>query len=282
VSNKLRPSQRRVTTAILSDDTKRIIAEKNFFLYSVTIKTVMFQLTFRITRLMIFMMLGLALAQCSTPKNACIQLTGLQQKHEKLSRKLSKPNAKTSQITIVGLLEGKTKKVNVPTVMTIGPGDLQVELPFFASHYQPSKRTFQSNERLNQRLDELHEQMENMAPFEEGYSILSSDTSKLTEYVPDRFDEQHRKAKRSGIISLLLLPPTAGLLLAVPLIGILAYSASVIFGFRSLKQYRNTINKKGRWTAMTALIIASIPYAFAIFAIGYLIIFFLFFWEGEE
>ncbi|MFT4834344.1 MAG: hypothetical protein ACJAVY_000174 [Marinoscillum sp.] len=213
------------------------------------------------------------LAQCSAPKNACLQLTNLDQKYEKLPKRLSKANSKDAKFDLSSLFEEDYNGLANQRIDHAALGGNEEGLPVYAVNDQGFASASLGNEKLTKRIEKLQLLMDEMRPLLALDTILTVDTSKNPVYIPNQFNEQHRKAKKNAGLSLAFV-----LLTFIPAIGILAYIASVVLAFRSLKLYKKSLDKKGRGLAIASLTIAGIFLAALLFLLFIVIVFF---WGGS-
>ncbi len=209
------------------------------------------------------------LAQCSAPKNVCIQLTDLEQKHEKLPKRLSKANSKATKFDLSAMFEKDYKGLANQQIDPAALGCDEAGLPVYAANDQDFASTNFRNEKLSKRIETLHKLMDEMRPLLALDTILAVDTSKNPVYIPNQFNEQHLKAKKNAGLSLAFV-----LLSWIPVVGFFAYIASIVLGFRSLKLYKKSINKEGRGMAIASLTISGIILALIIALIILVIAFF--------
>jgi len=206
--------------------------------------------------------------QCSPIKNACIDITSIEQKHEKPSKNLIKnnrPNQRKEKSSLISKSQLKALGVVPKNLLndTLLPEDLKEveQLVSLKPHNHPKKKVIERLAVLKQYLNEHY---------------LGTDTT-LTEdeILVDSFDEQHKKAKKQAIISLALIGTYI-----IPLLGLLGMIASIILGIQSLKSYRKSINKEGRGFAIASLIINGVFIAAAILLVAFVIILFSN-WESD-
>ncbi len=205
-----------------------------------------------------YFLMAIMLMQCASPKNACIDVTSIQQKHEKLPNRLTKANREEND---------SFKKNEFPVYERLIPAELHSGIQNqndqavleIAEEYSVSTLSNRvdrsSNKQLEKRIAKLKIYLDD--------HYLGSDTT-LRDQQPqiDLFDLQHRKAKRLGIASLLAI-----IAYPIPVIGFIAFVTSIVLGFKSLKEYKKSLNKQGRGFAIASLVINGITIALFLIAI---------------
>ena len=199
------------------------------------------------------------------PKNACIDITSIDQKNERLPKKFSRN-------TIDKKNRSFHRESQYEFSLDIVPGLFEdPALPSLLSDElvvaDLSNREFSRQEKkVERRIKELQEQL---AGADTLFRISNGDTAIVsTESVDeqDLFDLQHRKAKRQGLASFWL---AVGMF--IPVLGIISFVASIIFGFKSLKSYKTSINKEGRAWAIAGLVLDGIAVFLALLLVVLLI-----------
>ncbi|MFY0608443.1 MAG: DUF4190 domain-containing protein [Cyclobacteriaceae bacterium] len=219
--------------------------------------------------LLLYAIVALTLMQCASPKNACIDITSIDQKHERLPRKYSRNiDNKKSPLQLESQYTKSQQEFSLDDAFAlyedeVYPSLLSDELIVA----DLSNRKFSRQEKkIQSRLKALQEQLaaaDTVIRISNGdTTIVNSESNKQ----PDLFDLQHRKAKRQGLASFWLAIGTV-----LPVIGIASFVASIVFGFKSLKSYKKSINKEGRGWAVAGLVIDAL-YVFLILLVVVLLI----------